>query len=253
MNLTSLLMCLCLHATCGTMFSESRFDLREIQQKDFAKISVEDARVIAFQASRSGIGINADAFVQAAIKSGRMELISLCWEDNYIASIFQDTFLRMPENHLRDRLFSMYFRSNKHHWPDENETLIYSGNQRFSMTHFYVPILRKYNPELALDYSILNSREKRLKLADAYDTAAGIPIVVEPEAKRVWPPPPGQHHPGSPPPSQSQVTDRPVVATSTAGEGLSIRGGSFVWLGAGMAILAVAAGWMLARLRRGKR
>lgn len=233
-------------------YSETKFNPSDTHGTDFSTVSVEDARAIARGVDGSGMGDNIAAFIEAAMKSGRSDIMGLCWEHSAISSYFSRVFLKMPDSYLKNQLFSIRLRSTRKEWPEESLMRFRSATVEFGEVEFSVGILRKYIPDLPMDYSVMDSREKRLKLADAYDAATGIPIVVEPEAKRVWPPPHGQHQATPTPQSGSRVAGGPVTATASDGDHSHPRGRNFAWFTALAAVFAIAIGWVLTRLRRGK-
>jgi len=101
-----------------------------------------------------------------------------------------------------------------------------------------------------MEHSAIGSREKRLKLADAFDKAAGIPIVVEPKAKRVWPPKrEDKREPPSVAQGDSQAPQAPAAATITRGVGST---NEMAWLAAlAVAVLGLAL-FLFMRSRRGQ-
>ena len=117
--------------------------------------------------------------------------------------------------------------------------------------------MQRYLPDTPADYSVISTREKRLKLADAFDAAAGIPIEKDPDAKRVWPPKPGDK-PGVPsaPTQQDGTASKPnatvsVAAVDKVGENTPLPGGWALWVGIAT-LLAAVAGWLLFRSNRKK-
>ena len=85
----------------------------------------------------------ADEFVQAAIKSGRLEILDVCWKNRHVGALFWDEYRKLPEGHLKDQLFSLKLRSTYTRWPDDNKIKIYSLNPRFGLVDFFIPVLQK--------------------------------------------------------------------------------------------------------------
>lgn len=238
--------------TCGTAYSETDLKLSDIQETNFSTILVEDARVLADSAGNTGIGAIAHEFVRAAMESGRVDLIELCWENRHVSALFFNEYQKMPDGYLKDQLFSSRLRNPRIPWPDDRpgETSSGNGTERMSLVEWYIPIFRKYIPDLPKNYSEIGSREKRLKLADVFDKAVGIPIVVEPEARRVWPPSQSrQHEASSVVPASPTAAGASTVAPGSGGETVLSRNRSFVWFSVFAAALVGVAAWLILRSR----
>lgn len=234
-------------------FSETELQLKDLRGKDFSAISVDDARILAGRAGNAENGAIADAFVQAAMRSGRLELMELCWENRDVSRLFWDEYRKMPEGHLKNQLFSSRLRNPRIPWPDDKPGEVSNGNgtQRMSLERYYIPIFRKFLPDLPMDYSEIGSREKRLKLADAFDKAVGIPIVVEPEARRVGPSPRGDKQAANVIVlAASPAASAPTRATVPVGDAVSFRAKNLVWFSILAAALAGSAAWVFLRSRR---
>lgn len=230
---------------------DAQIQLKEIEEKDFSTLSIDDGRVLAQRAGDTGIGTTANAFVKAAIKSERAEIIALCWENNYLSSIFHPVYAKIPDSHLKHQLFSKYLRSSRIHWPEQTTMRFFNGMEEDGLRDFFIPVLQKYIPALPMNYGVIDSREKRLMLADAFDKAVGIPIVVEPEARRIGlPPRPNKHEATLIVPAVSPSAGDSTVATVPSREVLSFRDRGFVWLSAFAAVLAAGATWIYLRFRR---
>ncbi len=134
-------------------------------------------------------------------------------------------------------------------WPEESPSPFTSGNEELGNAEFVVPVLRKYIPDLPMNYSVMNSREKRQKLADVFDKAVGIPIVVEPEARRVWPPKSGEKPNMSAKPDEPRDNGGKANAPAIAAA-VPIPFGGRLAIGAAVAaVLAGIAGWLALRSR----
>ena len=234
------------------LFSSALF--AETQPNDFSEISVSEARIIASKVD--GMGGAADAFIKAAMKAGRVEIMSICWEDNYLAALFGPMWESLPDDRFKDRMVSYYLRNSRVSWPDEGGNLLRTRSGIDGTVRRWIPPLRKYLPDLPMDYSVLATREKRLKLADEFDAAAGIPIETEPEAKRVWSPKGEMRPVGRTAPNEKvlrdtgQSTDVAIVTMREEGK-TSVIGSVAVYSGVAIGILILAT-WLIRRGPAGK-
>lgn len=232
--------------TASVVLSQTLFD------KSVSVMSVTEAREVARAADT---GTTAQQFFEAAMKSGRLEIIEVCWQGVYTQNLLSKAMTEMPDSPMKDQLVSRYLRNPWIWWPSESLNVINLETPKSGEVQFIIPLVRHYLPDTLLDYSVISTREKRLKLADAFDVAAGIPIEKEPDAKRVWPPKPGDK-PGIPsaPTQQDGTASKPnaIIPTSAkAGESLSLTGGCALWLGIAGGLIA-AGGWLWLRARRKK-
>ena len=220
--------------------------------KSVVLISASEAREAVALADT---GATSEQFFEAAMKSGRIEIIEACWEGTYTHNMLSKAVRDMDDSPLKDQLVSRYLRNPLIEWPSESETAIRGELYRSGTIQFIIPLVQRYLPTTPADYSVISTREKRLKLADAFDAAAGIPIEKEPEAKRVWPPKPGDK-PGVPsaPTQQEGTASKPnalISAAAKSGESTPLPGGWALWAGIA-AFLATAFGWLLLRSKRRK-
>jgi hypothetical protein len=218
-------------------------------EKTGALLSVHEAR----QAVRAAdTGTKALQIFDALMKSNRVEIIEVCWQGVYTANLLSKAVTKMPDSPMKDQLVSRYLRNPELWWPSGSEVVANMEIAKAGEVRFIIPLVQRYLPDTLADYSVISTREKRLKLADAFDAAAGIPIEREPDAKRVWPPKPGDK-PGVPsvPTQQGGIASKPdpsvpVAAISKAGEPSPLPGGWALWGGIA-AVLAAAAGWLWLR------
>ena len=212
-------------------------------------MSVIDARKFL---STTTTGKQAKRFVDAAIESGRPEIIELGWESSSTSDFLRDAVFKMPDSRLKDELASRYLRRPQDAWPTEQMRFFNGQGMTMGVSEFIIPLVRRHLPDTPLDFSVISTSEKRTKLADAFDAAAGIPIVKEPEAKRVWPPHVGGKQDGKPTPpngggpAPSANGSAPIVAMSNARQPSYFLGSRPLWAGIA-AVVAAAAGWLFLR------
>lgn len=158
-------------------------------EETFSSISVEDARSVA-----SGLltGQTILDFCEAAINSGRRELVDICWEFPATSGmLFTEIIPKLPGSQ-QDELIVMMLQNERKHWVPDASQDIYSMDspafRRKIAAEVWIPVFRKYLPELPMDYSVMDTREKRLLIASKYAKIAGIPFDEPIEARRVWPP-----------------------------------------------------------------
>lgn len=218
-------------------------------EKSVAMMSVTEAKDAARLADT---GATALQFLEAAMKSGRLEIIEVCWQGGYTHNLLSEAVTEMPDSPIKDQLVSRFLRNPEIWWPSDSPYLMKMDMLRTGKVRFIIPLVRRYLPDTPRNYSVISTREKRLELADAFDTAAGIPIEKEPDARRVWPPKPGDKTGVPAAPTQQHGTafkpdpSAPAAAVSKATEPAPLPGAWALWAGIA-AILAAAAVWLLFR------
>ena len=194
-------------------------------------------------------------FFEAAMKSGRVEIIEVWWETAYTHGWLSEAVITMPDSPLKDRLVSRYLRNPRIAWPTESPVAMRMEMYRTGTIRFMIPLVRRYLPDTPMNFSVIATREKRLKLADAFDTAAGIPIEREPDAKRVWPPlklgdspiianTPSHHDDKATQPNAAA----PTATVAKASESWPLPGGWAPWTCIAVAIAGIAV-WLARRFR----
>ena len=201
-------------------------------------------------------GEKSQQFFEAAMKSGRFEIIEVCWEGTYTSQMLCDAMKNMPESPVKEQLVSKFLRNPRIAWPPESQIAPRGEWYRGSAVNFIIPLVRRHLPDAPMDYSVISTREKRLKLADAFDTAAGIPIEREPDAKRVWPPKPGDKpllstaFPVLDDAGTAREATAPVATVSRGIEPAPHQAGWAMWAVCA-AILVATAGFLARRFRSG--
>lgn len=220
---------------------------------DLTQISISEAREMA---SKPTMGKSYRDFGKAALASGRYEIVDICWEYPYTGACIEKAMLKMPaESKERDALIIMMMRNPRIPWLDPDSPLD-GGVLVSGAAENVIPLLRKYLPDLPMKYSVIDTREKRLAIAERYAKAAGIPIYDEGDAKRVWPPPQAgvQGMPTRIPNGVRQrnpaTVESPAVAAETHSAFFPL---SVPWaVGICIAVVFSGAGWLLYRRLRHK-
>ena len=214
-------------------------------------MSVAEARAAA---RLINTGMLARQFVDSALGSGKPEIIEVCWQEAATDLMLRDAMTKMPDSALKDQLVSRFLRKPVG-WPSDSPLEWKGDLMRAGRVRFIIPLVQGHLPDTPMDFSVIATREKRLNLADAFDTAAGIPIEREPDAKRIWPPLKLGDTPiiASTPFQRDDKTTQPNAAAPTApvakaGESWPLRGGWAPWACIAVAIAGIAV-WLGRRLR----
>lgn len=222
------------------------------QLPDLTQVSIAEAQKLA---TKAVTGLSAEDFGKAALASGRYEMVDLCWEYPYISLFINEAMRKMPvESKERDALIVMMMQNPRMPWPNPNS---FDGGgdygaRAIDSAGYVIPLLRKYLPDLPIKYSVINTREKRLAIAEQYAKAAGLPIEETVEARRVWPPnrvgtATTQKAAGNAFKSGSSSSS---AASGEPDESPFLPGGWALW--ASIAAALAAAGWLLRRSLRMK-
>ena len=224
----------------------------------FAALTESEARKLASEL----FGEKAHEFCEAAMASGRYDLVDICWEypdtRAYISEIMRDLPVESKE---KDALIVMMLRNPANLWSDPDSFDMVGGDENLNAkrsAEALIPLLRKYLPDLPMRYSVMNTKEKRLALSVQFAKAAGIRISDPSDARRVWPPerpnkPDGnatsKQQPGS---INKPNGSNPVATMPKTGEPSAFSDG-WAWSAGIVAVLAGIVGWIAVRSRSGKK
>ena len=108
-------------------------------------------------------------YARRALQSGRMDLIALCFGNQYTAGEIRKGAAAMPDTVYRDRLVVLMLRGNM--WPDERYAWYWSKSSTGLTREPFIAVLRKYFPTMATSENLLDSRVKRLSIANDLEKA----------------------------------------------------------------------------------
>jgi hypothetical protein len=190
----------------------------------------------------------------------RLDILEQCWEKTPIGVIvehFWDELEKLPDSKLRDGMVLIILKSPTTNTRYQDDAFSSYSGFRKEFAKKLLTMAQKSLPDVPLEYDSISTYEKRLVLARAMEKALGIESETPENAKRVWPPKPG-NKPGAPstPSPQDGAANNPnrpvpLATVDKTGEPAPLPGGWALWAGIA-AILASAAGWLLLRSKRKK-
>lgn len=151
---------------------------------DLASLSVNDAEYLANHTADGQIHLN---LVAAAISSRRMDLIKLCFENQYTRAWLLEPVIQIKDEKFQDEIVLMMLKSKSPFWPNDNPFVaggIYSGS---SLREPFTSTIRRNLPDLVLSNDLISTYENRLKLA------GDVTAVIEKRHNAILPPP--EKHP----------------------------------------------------------
>ena len=117
-----------------------------------------------------------DDFAATALQSRRIDLITLCFENQYTMLKIFERIKELPDSSYKDRLVLMMIGSNSPFWPS-NKPWILSQVPGQVMEEPFISVIKKYLPALPIEESLIDSHAARQKLAvelkDAIAKAGG--------------------------------------------------------------------------------
>jgi len=129
---------------------------------DLAKLPVEQAEHLLNNSEGSQIHFD---MVSAALSSRRMDLIQMCFENQYTQVILSNAVAELQDNDFQDRIVLMMLKSESAFWPDDNP---FSGRSISSSNFFgkiFVATIKRNLPDLVPNEDLIESSAARLKLA----------------------------------------------------------------------------------------
>ena len=200
-------------------------------------------------------------FIKEAIAAQRLDILQYCWEKvqgGGMTEHFLDELKILPDSKVKNGMVLIILKS-----PTTN--LLYADNPtenyfytRIAFAKSLLTMIRKTIPDVPLDYEFISTYEKRLTLARAMEKALGIEPEHPEDARRVWPPKPGEKpvHQTVPLPVDAAETKpeapSPVNAEGKTDEHSMRPNNSALWGGIA-AVLASIASWLIVRSRSKKR
>jgi hypothetical protein len=191
-------------------------------------------------------------FVRAAIVAKRLDILELCWEKipfGVIEGRFLDELEKLTDSDFKNRMLLIVLKGSSTNVRYEDDGMRDHWRARQAFASAFLPMIRRTLPDVPLDYESISTREKRLVMARKMEKALGIESENPENAKRVWPPKPGDGSgvPSTFPPQDGTANkpngSAPLASMDKAGESTPLRGGWALWTGIAV-ILAAAAGWL---------
>ncbi len=135
---------------------------------DLASLSVHEAEELINHTE--GGKIKSD-MVSAALSSRRMDLIKLCFENNYTRGRLFTSVIKFEDENLRDESFRdeivlMMLKSKSPFWPHDDP---FASSNVLTPGSFlgepFIATIKRNLPDLPLSYDLISTRADRLKLA----------------------------------------------------------------------------------------
>lgn len=114
-------------------------------------------------------GYDAASFTSAAFKSRRIDVLKLCWETPGTSYYFIPALQNLPESPFKQDMLVMLLKSSSGQW-------LNGPNGGFAITiqnalaKDFLPMIRKHLPDTPIDFEVIATPERRLKLAQELET-----------------------------------------------------------------------------------
>ena len=150
--------------------------------KKLSEMSISEIKAAALESDN--VASTAHKFTEEAIAAEREDIFAICWDSTtYCRHFLMDAFDTLPDGKAKNAILLAILKS-----PITN--LLYADSPmrgyapaRKNLAEMVIPALRKTVPDVPIDYDQISTLEKRLKLAEAMETALGV-VKEEPNGAR---------------------------------------------------------------------
>lgn len=188
-------------------------------------------------------------FAEAALRTRRMDLVSIAFNYSNTYTKFWQEIAESPDSSFRDTVSLEMIKSNSSAWTQFDPFYGGARGALGPMQEPFTSVLKKYLPNLALDDSLLTTREARQKLASQLEKAMTAKGVETPKSNTAAPAASSPSTTSHIPPATVATQNQPAIvadhAPSVQVAPTSQGHGVMLWL---LAIVAAIGGlWMLMR------
>ena len=215
---------------------------------DLSKLPVDQAEHLINEAVGSQAYFD---MVSAALSSRRMDLIELCFNNQFTRFILPTAVTKLQDEDFRDKIVLLMLKSNSEYWPNDNPLSASSFSPSNPLDEPVITTLRRILPNLALRGELVETHAARLALAEKLERA------ITNEGS-------GENPPPSEPPPQQKVRQSEMTAPAAPPEPLGRPGKeetktsvevseprSYRTLAIiGIFFAAIAALWLIRKLRK---
>lgn len=140
---------------------------QEVPPISFDTIKLEDAqRIINSIHGQKGL----IDFAAAAVRTRRLDLIELCFRNQYTAGWVRNEIANLPDSAFKDEMTLMMLKTDSPLWPPE---WLYPGlrSPNRVILEPFASVAARHLPNISFDGSLLINRGARLQLAEEIETA----------------------------------------------------------------------------------
>lgn len=134
---------------------------------DVGKSSLEEIH----QALKNKVpGYDAASFTSAAFKSRRIDILKLCWETPGTSYYFMPALQSLPDSPYKQDVLVMLLKSPSGQWMN-GPSMGLSTTITSALAKDFLPMVQKYLPDTPVDFQVIATPERRLKLAEELEVA----------------------------------------------------------------------------------